>query len=528
MLIRFPLILLAFFSTAFLPSTPPDEKQEIARQMEKSLKEDLLTKFFPRTIDEEQGGFLSSFTYDWKLSGPQDKMIVTQARHTWTPSKAAQLYPQNPVYLKAARHGYEFLKNTMWDKKNGGFYTWVSRDGKPRMDELKTAYGNAFGIYALAAYYQTTGDTTALNLAKQAFAWLEKHSHDPVKKGYFQHLSIEGKPVLTPSANNKEVGYKDQNSSIHLLEAFAELYTVWPDELVRERLQEMLTLIRDTIVTDKGYLTLFLTPDWKPVSYRDSSETARKANYGLDHVSFGHDVETAYLMLEASHILGLKHDEKTVRITKKMVDHALENGWDEKAGGFYDRGYYLKGQDKITIVHDAKNWWTQAEALNTLLLMADTYPNDKHQYMEKFKKQWDYVQQYMLDKTHGGWYDGGIDKEPDRKTAAKGHAWKACYHESRSLMNCLQRLRPDKTPPAAPANVQVKKVANGQLLQWQKSTDNGKLLGYDIYQNGKRIGFTPLTQFILPVTATTKSGSKYTVKAKDLAGNEASSKEILL
>lgn len=528
MLIRFLLITVLLFSLAFQPANPPDDKQAIARQMEKSLQDDLLTKFFPRTIDQEYGGFLSSFTYDWKPTGSQDKMIVSQARHIWTPSKAAQIYPENPVYLKAAKHGVEFLKNTMWDKKNGGFYTWVSRDGKPRTDELKTAYGNAFGIYALAAYYQTTGDTSSLNLAKQAFAWLEKNSHDPVKKGYFQHLSMEGKPVLTPVANNKEVGYKDQNSSIHLLEAFAELYSVWPDALVRERLQEMLMLIRDTIVTDKGYLTLFLTPDWKPVSYRDSSETARKANYGLDHVSFGHDVETAYLLLEASHILGLKHDEKTVQVTKKMVDHALENGWDVKVGGFYDRGYYLKGQNNITIVHDAKNWWTQAEALNTLLLMADTYPNDKHQYMEKFKKQWDYVQQYMLDKTHGGWYDSGLDKEPDRKTASKGHAWKACYHESRSLMNCLQRLRPDKTPPSAPANVQVKKVNNGQLLQWQKSTDNEKLLGYDVYQNGKRIAFTPLTQFVVTINSNSTPGNKYVIKAKDLAGNEVDSKEVSL
>jgi mannobiose 2-epimerase len=235
-------------------------------------------------------------------------------------------------------------------------------------------------------------------------------------------------------------------------------------------------------------------------------------------------VETAYLLLEASHTLGLKHDDKTIQIAKKMVDHALENGWDDKTGGFYDRGYYIKGQDKITIVHDAKNWWTQAEALNTLLLMADTYPDDKHQYMEKFKKQWDYVQKYLLDKTHGGWYSGGIDKEPEQATAAKAHAWKACYHESRSLMNCLQRLRPDKTPPTAPSNVQVKKTGKGQMLQWGKSTDDGKLLGYDIYQNGKRIGFTPLTQFVVNNTASTSG--KYLIKAKDLAGNEISSKEV--
>jgi mannobiose 2-epimerase len=56
------------------------------------------------------------------------------------------------------------------------------------------------------------------------------------------------------------------------------------------------------------------------------------------------------------------------------------------------------------------------------------------------------------------------------------------------------------------------------MLQWGKSTDNAKLLGYDVYHNGKRIGFTPLTQFVVNNTSS-HSNSAYTVTAKDLAGN---------
>jgi mannobiose 2-epimerase len=284
MLIRIITCFLLIVTSSFYAPAPTNEKEDIAKEIEKSLQNDLLNKFYPMIIDKQNGGFLSSFSYDWKPTGSQDKMIVSQARHTWTPAKAVQFYPNSPVYQTTAEHGYVFIRDVMWDKINGGFYTWVSRDGKPRENEHKTAYGNAFGIYALAAYYQLSGDTTALNLAKQAFLWLEKNSHDPKLKGYFQHLTKEGKVVKTAgkqaaSSTSKEIGYKDQNSSIHLLEAFTELYSVWPDDLVRQRLNEMFLLIRDTIVTPTGYLTLFLTPDWKPVSYRDSSETARKANY---------------------------------------------------------------------------------------------------------------------------------------------------------------------------------------------------------------------------------------------------------
>jgi len=43
---------------------------------------------------------------------------------------------------------------------------------------------------------------------------------------------------------------------IHLLECCTELYTVWPDPLLRTRLQSLLRIVRDTITTDTGYMTL--------------------------------------------------------------------------------------------------------------------------------------------------------------------------------------------------------------------------------------------------------------------------------
>jgi mannobiose 2-epimerase len=210
---------------------------------------------------------------------------------------------------------------------------------------------------------------------------------------------------------------------------------------VRQRLEEMLYLIRDKITTPKGYLTLFFTPDWTPVSFKDSTREVMLKNKNLDHVSFGHDIETAYLMLEASHALGWKNDNTTMTVAKRMVDHALQNGWDKSVGGFYDEGYYFKGQDTITILRDSKNWWAQAEGMNTLLLMADQFPNDPMHYYEKFKQQWLYIQTYLIDHVNGDWYEGGLDKEPEKRTALKGHIWKGTYHHFRSLSNCVKRLK---------------------------------------------------------------------------------------
>ena len=429
-------------------STPPKvsqkSDQQILNELTESLNNGILSVWYPRTIDSIYGGFLSDFDYQWEMKGRQNKMIVTQSRPIWTCSEVAEFYPEKrDQYLKIAHHGVQFLQDKMWDSKNGGFFNLVDREGNvlksDRRDRvMKDAYGNAFAIYGLSAYARVSGDTAALSLAKKTFLWLDQHSYDPLFGGYFQFLEADGTPL---KGGYDGTSPKDQNSSIHLLEALTELYRVWPEPVVKERLLMMLSLVRDRITNPKGYLQLFLNEDISPVSYRDSAEDVRKKHWQLDHISYGHDVETAYLMLEASEVAGLENDTLTLRKAKKMVDHALQSGWDKAVGGFYDAGYYFKDQDTVTIIKDTKNWWAQAEGLNSLLMMSELFPDDPHQYKSLFLKEWEYINTYLIDHEHGDWFSGGTDKEQDAKLAMKAQIWKCNYHTSRSLMNCIKRLK---------------------------------------------------------------------------------------
>ncbi len=413
-------------------------RAEIAEEVENEMSTNL-DAWYPRVIDPEHGGYISNFSHDWEMTGSQEKMIVTQARHLWTLSKVIPLYPDNQNYTEYAKHGFEFLRDHMWDDEYGGFFQIVTREGEPIEnsqfgdDFRKTLYGNAFAIYGLAAYYGTSENQGALDLAKQSFNWLETHSHDKEYGGYFQPLERDGTP--------QKDGYpKDYNSGIHILEALTELYTVWPDDLVRERLTEMFHIVRDTMVADKGYLKLYFAEDWTHLSYQDSSETAIRENIGRDHVTPGHDIETSFLLLEAAHALGMEDDPETNEIAKLLTDHTLETGWDSETGGFYDLAYYFPGEDEITIVRDTKNWWAQSEGLNTLLIMANKYPDDPHNYFEKFVQQWEYINEYLIDHEKGGWYNSGIDKQPESVTSRKSHIWKGNYHTLRALMRVLEGL----------------------------------------------------------------------------------------
>lgn len=420
------------------------EKTSLSFEIE-SAWNDVLTVWYPRAIDTVYGGYLANFTYDWQPLPEQDKMIVTQARHLWTTTQAARLYPEQLRYDQAARHGFEFLRDHQWNTRHGGFHWKVNRRGEPLLgnpaDRLMSTYGNAFGIYALAAYAHYRKDKESLTWAKKAFRWLDQHAHDSVQGGYFAALTEDGQPIdrafATQNGLPARAYYKDQNTSIHLLEAFSELYQVWSDTLVRRRLEEMLTLIRDIMVSDVGYLRLYFQPDWTPVSYRDSSQMVREANYALDHVSFGHDIETAFLLREAAEILYGKVDDKTRAVAQKLVNHTLRYGFDPARSGIYDQGYYLPGTDTVTIINPHKAWWSQAEGLNALALYARLFPDDPR-YSRAFAKLGQYTRTYVIDSEHGGWYAAGLDTYPEARTAPKGQQWKGNYHNGRALMRLLK------------------------------------------------------------------------------------------
>ena len=420
---------------------------QLASEMEMYLNSNLLHIWYPRIIDEENGGFLTNFTAQWEEAPPHQKMIVSQARDVWTACKAAERYPDDPRYLQAAKHGFKFLKNHMWDDKYGGFYFYLDQEGVEIPYKEKKAYGIAFGIYALAAYTKLTQSAEALELAKKAFFWLDAHSHDHIHGGYYDWITREGlscagkkfDPKAFPS-ELKSAKWKDYNSSIHLLEAFAELYAVWPDKLLEKRLTEMLTLIRDNITTEKGYMNLYFEADWAPVSFRNTSRHTILENKGYDHVSFGHDIETAFLILEASAALGLKNDTLTHHAAKKMIDHTIDNGFDRNYTSIFQEGYYFQLNEPVTVLRDTKDWWSQAEGLNALLLFSQLYPNEAR-YKQIFLNLWEYVKEYLIDRDHGGWYSKGLDKEPGDKLRNKAYTWKSCYHNGRSLMNCIDMLR---------------------------------------------------------------------------------------
>lgn len=446
-------IIVLYFSITLFSCNPPEKivsgssYAAMSDTLEKSLNEEIINVWYPRIIDSTYGGYFTNFSYDWDKLPHQEKSIVYTARHVWTTSMLYQQYPDRKEFLTYAAQGFEFMKKHLWDDTYGGYYIVVGQDGS-QIDSLgdeKRIYGQAFAIYGLSKYYEVSKNEEVLEWTKKSFQWIEEKAHDPVNGGYYEDLLRQGAPLLAADTLSIQLndrlmrGYKDFNSSIHILEALTTLYHVWPDNLVRQRLEEMFHVVRDTMVTEPGFLQLYFEPDWTHVTGSMQEGNDQRNSWFFDHVTFGHDIETAYLLYEAAEALEM-YDEETASICKMLVDHTIRKGWDEENGGFFERGLYVT-PDSLKIIDDHKSWWSQVEALNSLLLMHDLYPEADIDYYTYFLRQWLYIDQYLIDHAYGGWYGGGLDTNPEIKNAQKAHNWKTAYHNGRGMVNCINRLR---------------------------------------------------------------------------------------
>ena len=413
---------------------PTENWATLRRKVDDLLRQELTQHWYPHAVDRSRGGFHQSMARDWSLEPDDNAFLVYQARMTWTAAAFARYSPRHrDEYVAYARHGVAFLDRVMRDTEQGGFHWIVDAQGRqsPRLGDEKHVYGTAFVVYAASVVRAVTGDDLALKVARDAFDWLERYANDARHGGYFEAIRRDGTPILTwdehvPLGRRTDrvgvyYGFKSMNAHIHLLEALAELSKVDARPIVRQRLNETLDLVRDKIAVEPGALNLYLTRDWRAIPAHDS---------------FGHDVETAYLLVEAAEALGRAKDPQTWKVARLLVDHALDWGWDNEHGGFYDKGESFAGE-----AFDRKKvWWTQAEGLNALLLMHAKFKADTDRFEKAFWKQWSFIEKHMIDPVHGGWYAETTREGQLLGNGAKASQWKANYHTSRALMNVAAML----------------------------------------------------------------------------------------
>ncbi|MBS2211951.1 AGE family epimerase/isomerase [Carboxylicivirga mesophila] len=387
----------------------------IKAEMQEELKQ-MLGFWEANAIDEANGGFIGEMDSEGKVIDNAEKGAVLNARLLWTFS-AAYNFTRQAEYLKLAQRAYDYLINKFWDAENGGLFWSLNANGTVH-NSRKQAYAQGFGIYGFSEYFKASGHQKSLDYAIRLFELLEAHFHDSKFGGYIEALAINWQPLKDMRLSEKDANEpKSMNTHLHIIEPYTNLYRVWPDVGLKEKIRDLIAVFSDKIV-DKAssHFKLFFEMDWTVKS---------------TIVSYGHDIEGAWLLTEAAHIIEDIHLlRQMTALAVKMVDVTMVEGFDTDGSIFYERDAQHLDTDK--------HWWPQAEGMVGLL---DAYQHTHNtKYLSALEKIWRFIQKHQLDRAKGEWY-WKVSQEgvPDRSLPKVGF-WKCPYHNSRALMEAISRI----------------------------------------------------------------------------------------
>jgi len=362
--------------------------------------------------DPESGGFIGRIDGQNRPDPAAPRGLVLNSRILWTFAAAARTQG-NAAWLDMAGRACAYLRAHFLDREHGGAYWSVSPDGVP-LSTRKQIYGLAFAIYGLAECYRAGGPREALDEAIELFRWIEKFSFDGVRGGYLEAFARDGAPLadrrLSPRDRNDP---KTMNTHLHVLEAYANLYRTWPDHHLGQQLGRLIQVFLDHIVNPlSGHLCLFFDTGWAPQS---------------EVISYGHDIETAWLLLEAAEVLGDGALLQKCRDNAVIMAIAAARGLDETDGGLWYENHLFE-----------KHWWVQAEGM-VGFLNAWQISGEEH-FLDKSVGCWQFVQRHLLDHAHGEWFWGVDAHHRVMPGEDKAGFWKCPYHNGRACMELMERL----------------------------------------------------------------------------------------
>jgi cellobiose epimerase len=391
-----------------------DKLVKLKGELEKELG-NILHYWMHNAVDEQCGGFYGKINNYNIVDINAPKGLVLNARILWAFS-AAYNHTNAKQYLTIAGRAWQFLMNHFLDKQYGGFYWSIGKDGNI-IEEKKQVYGIAFCLYGFSEYYKATNNIKALQQAKDCYTCIEQYSFDKDKGGYLEAFTRNWEPIRDLRLSAKDANEKKtMNTHLHVLEAYTNLYRVWNDEKLRNSIKQLLENFIDHIINNNtGHLHLFFDEDWQVKG---------------DIVSYGHDIEAAWLLLEAAEIISDDElIEKLKNLSIKMAVAAAK-GLDIDGGLWYEMEH-----DKLV---GQKHSWPQAEAM-VGFFNAWQLTGDK-KYLQYVLNNWQFIQQYILDKENGEWFWGVNRDHTIMEEQDKAGFWKCPYHNSRACMEISKRI----------------------------------------------------------------------------------------
>jgi mannobiose 2-epimerase len=402
---------------AFLPVATPVTPAELRGAIESDLRGNILPFWIRHVAVPGARSLHGRLSNELVVDPSAERGALLSSRILWTYAAAFRVYG-DAAYRDMAALACHDLLTRFHDAQHGGFYWSINADGSVRRDR-KQIYGQAFAVYALSEWHAATGEREPLERAIAIFRLLERHARDRVHGGYLEAFARDWSPIADMRLSAVDQNDpKSQNTLLHVMEAYTRLLQVWPDPGLRAALWNLVGRMLTRVLDERtGHLRLFFTADWQPTS---------------DKISYGHDIEAAWLLARAVEALG--DAELTARIPAvvlRIADATLAEGTDTDGAILY-----LGGPGGI--VDDRKEWWPQAEAVVGFL--EAWRHSGAPRYFTAAARTWEFIATRLIDRQHGEWFRGTARDGRVDAALEKVGFWKCPYHNGRMGLEVVARL----------------------------------------------------------------------------------------
>jgi mannobiose 2-epimerase len=390
-------------------------------QLQNEIQEELFTNILPfwinHAIDYENGGFFGALSNDLVVDNSVPRSAVLTSRLLWTYS-AAYHTNKRSEYLEIAEHAYSYLNRAFIDPLYGGVFWTVNAKAKPLQD-YKHSYAQAFAIYGLSEYYAATGMDEALRKAQVLFELMEQNVYEPVYGGYLEGKARDWTPLPDLRLSEKEPDCrKSMNTTLHVLEAFTNLYRVWPEARLQKHLEELIAIFLDHIIDPtQNNLRLFFDDAW---------------NSSDNMISFGHDIEASWLLVEAASVLG------NAELTSKVNAASIQIAQSVYTRGLWPDNSVILETAEPGYTNPERHWWPTAEGM-VGFFNAYQISGWEH-FAQAAYRCWQFAREKLVDRQYGDWIKVLDSDYRPKPGVFKMGPWECPYHHARACFEMIKRL----------------------------------------------------------------------------------------
>lgn len=304
------------------------------------------------------------------------------------------------------------------DEEYGGFYGYQDFDLNVQKTYEKGCILNSRILWFFSNAYLTLKDEKLRADAEHAYRFMKQVCVDR-EYGYLEAFTRDFQPESNEKlSENGVMAEKTMNTLLHVFEAYTELYRVTKDPFTGDRLRFMMDLFADKVYNkEKGRQEVFFDRTWNTL---------------IDLYSYGHDIETSWLIDRGTEVLGdPAYREKLLPITGEIAENIYNTAY---------KKHSLMNECERGVDDTTRVWWVQAEAVVGFLNAWQKKPEET-KYLDAAKDIWGYIKEYVIDKREGSEWFWCVNAHGSPIHKPIIEPWKCPYHNGRMCMEVIGRLK---------------------------------------------------------------------------------------